>query len=217
MKKSTKINIAVTTSVVLIFGVVAFFLVAKPFAPPREEIAAQTPVVEENTHRLDEAADGKVTIVEFLDFECEVCGAVYPAIEQLREEYAGEVTFAFRYFPIPSHKNSMNAALAVEAASQQGKLEEMYERLFVTQAEWGEQQDSKAELFRNYASELGLDLAQFDAAIASPATQARVKADFDAGRALGVDGTPTFFVNGKAVEVSSIDDIREALDAALLQ
>ncbi|WP_342771407.1 DsbA family protein [Georgenia muralis] len=101
-----------------------------------DELVA-APVVRENSHRLSTASDGRVTLVEFLDFECEACGAAYPFVEQLREDYAGRVTFVARYFPIASHANAENAALAVEAAAQQGKFEAMYQRMYETQAEWG--------------------------------------------------------------------------------
>jgi hypothetical protein len=73
---------------------------------------------------------------------------------------------AWRYFPIPSHTNAINSAVAVEAAAQQGKFEEMYKRMYDTQSEWGEQQDSKAALFRGFAQELGLDLTAYDKAVA---------------------------------------------------
>ncbi|MET0716177.1 MAG: thioredoxin domain-containing protein [Mycetocola sp.] len=215
MKKSTKIQIAIIAAVAGITAIVVFIAVVKPFSPSKEELAAATPTVAENSHLLDVADDEKVTLVEFLDFECEVCGAVYPSIEEIRAEYDGEITYVLRYFPIPSHKNSVNAAIAVEAAAQQGKLEAMYKKMFDTQKEWGEQQESKTGLFRQYAVELGLDMTEFDKAVVDPKTEARVKFDFDAGVALGVEGTPTFFVNDEIVDVRSIDDIRAALDAAL--
>lgn len=215
MKKSTKISIVVTAGVVALLALIAFFAIAKPFSPPKEEVAAATPIVADNSHRLDVAEDGKVTLVEFLDFECEVCGAVYPTVEEIRDEYAGEITYVLRYFPIPSHQNSMNAAIAVEAAAQQGELEPMYQKMFETQKAWGEQRESKAGLFRQYAQELGLDMATFDKSVADPATQARVESDFDAGLALGVNGTPTFFVNDEMVTLTSVEDLRTALDAAL--
>lgn len=215
MKKSTKISIAVTTGVIALLAIIVFIAVAKPFSPPKEEAVAATPIVAENSHRLDVAEDGKVTLVEFLDFECEVCGAVYPSVEEIRDEYAGEITYVLRYFPIPGHQNSMNAAIAVEAAAQQGELELMYQKMFETQKAWGEQQDSKAGLFRQYAQELGLDMAAYDEAVADPETEARVQFDFDAGLALGVEGTPTFFVNDDVVNLTSVDDLRAALDAAL--
>jgi protein-disulfide isomerase len=125
------------------------------------------------------------------------------------------VTFAFRYFPLPGHGNSKNAAIAVEAAAQQGQLEAMYTRMFETQAEWGEAQESRAPLFRQFADELGLDLAEFDAAVADPATLERVESDFDDGVALGVGSTPTFFVNDRMVQLTSFDDLRAAIEAEL--
>jgi len=156
-----------------------------------------------------------VTLVEFLDFECESCGAAFPIVEQLRDEYAGRVTFITRYFPIPSHSNAENAAVSVEAAARQGRFEAMYQRMFETQAQWGEQQESKAELFRGFAADLGLDMAAYDRAIADPATLERVLADKRDGEAAGVQGTPTFFLNGVQLRLRSGDDLRAAIDLAL--
>ena len=215
MKTSTKVNLIAIAAAVLVVAVIAAIAIFRPFSASREEVAAATPVLEQNTHVLDEAEDGKVTLVEFLDFECEVCGAVYPHIEQLREEYAGRVTFATRYFPIPSHRNSENAAVAVEAAARQHRFEEMYDRMFQTQASWGESQDSKADVFRGFAEEIGLDLVQYDADVADPSTLERVRFDFEAGKDLGVQGTPTIFINDEAIQLERVEDIRAALDAAL--
>ena len=159
-----------------------------------------TEVVRENSHRLSTAADGRVTLVEFLDFECESCLAAYPFVEQLRDQYDGRVTFVARYFPMPGHANGENAAVAVEAAAQQGRFEDMYHRMYETQTEWGERQDSQAALFRSFASEMGLDMEAYDAAVADPATLERVLQDREDGLALGVEGTPTFFLNGEKVE-----------------
>ena len=174
-------------------------------------------VVREDSHVLGEPGSGNAVLVEFLDFECEACGAAYPFIESLRERYDGQVTFVARYFPIPSHKNALNAALAAEAAAQQGKFEQMYAKLFDTQAEWGEQQQSNAPLFRSFAEEIGLDLEQFDRDVADPATRERVLADQADGTALGVQGTPTFFLNGEKLELQSAEDLVQAIDAALAE
>lgn len=81
--------------------------------------------------------DSDVNFVEFLDFECEGCKALYPVVEQLRAEYGDRVNFVIRYFPLKSHFNSERAALAVEAAAQQGQLEAMYKRMYDAQNEWG--------------------------------------------------------------------------------
>lgn len=174
-------------------------------------------VLREDSHRLDVAEDGKVTLVEFLDFECEACGAFYPFVEQLRAQYDGQITFVVRYFPIPSHRNSENAAIAAEAAAAQGQFEPMYSRLFETQAEWGEKQDPQSDLFRSYAQELGLDMDDYDAAVADPATKERVQKDFADGVAVGVEGTPTFFLNGEKLNPETTQDFIDAVDEALAQ
>ncbi len=181
------------------------------------EAAQSASVVRDNSHVLDEAPDGKVTLVEFLDFECEACGAFYPYVEQFREEYKGQITFVTRYFPIPSHFNSRNAAVAVEAASQQGAFEEMYKMMFETQKSWGESQQDLSPMFRTYAEKLGLDMAAYDAAVADPATLERVLQDYDEGVALGVDSTPTFFLNGEKMTIDSLDGFKAQLDAAIAQ
>ncbi|UQU67464.1 DsbA family protein [Couchioplanes caeruleus] len=173
-------------------------------------------VVRPDSHRLTTAADGKVTLVEFLDFECEACGAAFPGVEKLREEYDGRITYVLRYFPIQSHANANNAALAAQAAANQGKLEQMYAKMYETQKQWGEQRDSQAAVFESFAAEQGLDMAKFKADVASPETQKRVDTDQQDGVALGVKGTPTFFLNGEKFEGQpTYEGLKAAIDAAL--
>ena len=188
---------------------------ATPSTTDTEPQAPAARVVAGDPRRLGQPGSSGVTFTEFLDFECEACAAAFPAIEQLRRQYAGRVTFNVRYFPIDSHKNARNAALAVEAAAQQGKLEAMYQRMYETQTEWSEQQSSKAAVFRSYAKDLGLDMRKFDAAVAASKTAARVQRDVQAGKQLGVQGTPTFFIDEQRIEPQSVDDLRELLDNAL--
>ena len=218
MSKNTTIALSVAGAIVvaiLIFiGVVVVQNQSQP-APTADPVSGLPATVRDDSHRLSEPENSEATFVEFLDFECEVCGAVYPYVEELRAEYGDRVTFVMRYFPIPSHANSQNAAVAVEAAAQQGQLEAMYQRMFETQIEWGEKSESEAARFRTFAEELGLDMAKFDAAVADPATLERVLSDFDEGRRLGVQGTPTIFIDDVKIELTSIDDIRTALEAAI--
>ncbi|MFI1197208.1 DsbA family protein [Micromonospora sp. NPDC020750] len=158
---------------------------------------ASEALVRPDSHRLSTATDGKTTVVEFLDFECESCLAAYPGVEKLRAEYGDRITYVVRYFPIASHPNAFNAAHAAEAAARQGKFEQMYKTLFDTQNAWGHNQQSQAAVFEGYARELGLDMAKFKADVASADVDARVKADATDGENLGVQGTPTFFINGE--------------------
>jgi protein-disulfide isomerase len=184
--------------------------------PEQTAVAAgESRLVRADSHVLGAEGDTGVTFVEFLDFECEGCRAAYPAVEQLRTEYEGRVTFVARYFPMPGHYNAERAARAVEAAAQQGKFEEMYHRMYETQTQWGEQQTPHDELFFSFAEDLGVDMTQFRADYEDPATAERVADDVADGKALGVEGTPTFFVDGERLEPQSKDDLTDALDAAL--
>ena len=144
--------------------------------------------------------DAKVTLIEYLDFECEACGAYYPLIKQLGTEFPNDLRIVTRYFPLPGHKNSMNAAVAVEAASKQGKYWEMHDKLFEAQETWGNKQVPNPQVFEQYAQEIGLDMAKFKADVADPATKARVQRDFDASEKLGNDSTPSLFVQGKKIQ-----------------
>ncbi|OOC54229.1 MULTISPECIES: DsbA family protein [Nocardiopsis] len=165
--------------------------------PTTAPVAPAELLVRENSRYLDQVEESPVTVVEFLDFECEACRAQFPVMEQIREDYDGRINMVIRYFPLPGHTNSEPAAAAVEAAAQQGALEEMYVRMYETQAEWGESQESQAEVFVGFAEDLGLDMAEFVRTMESPETLERVRSDFEDGVALGVQGTPTIFVNGR--------------------
>ncbi|KGN41002.1 DSBA oxidoreductase [Knoellia aerolata DSM 18566] len=218
-----KRNVIVSSLVIAAFVALvtaALTLGAKTANPSDRADAAATgtatgKLVRDDSHRLGAAGTGKVVLVEFLDFECEACRAAYPLVEEMRATYAGKVDFVVRYFPIDSHANAVNSAVAVEAAAQQGKFEEMYKRMYDTQATWGEQQESKAPVFRGFADELGLDMAAYDKAVADKATLERVERDRQDGLDLGVQGTPTFFLNGKKLEPTSTQDFRDKIDAAL--
>ncbi len=169
-------------------------------------------VVRPDSQRLNEV-NGDDTFVEFLDFECEACRAAHPAIEELREEYGDRVTFVVRYMPL--HRNSEAASQAAEAAAVQGKFEEMYDRLFETQPAWGEKTTSQEDVFFGFAEELGLDMDRFRQVYDDPKTLERIQRDKADGKALGVTGTPTFFLNGEKLDVESFDDIVQALDDAV--
>ncbi|WP_432043540.1 DsbA family protein [Streptomyces cadmiisoli] len=220
MKRLTKHLIA---AAVILAGFAAAFGVYLLLAPEDRDRgaldvrpAARAEAVRESSHRLSEPRKSELTIVEFLDFECEACGAYHPAVEKLREEYGDRVTFVARYFPMPGHRNGELAARAAEAAARQGKFEAMYNKLFTTQKEWGESQESKEDVFRGYAEQIGLDMKKFDADLADPETAERVAADQSDGVGLGVQGTPTFFFDGEAIpNPASYEQFKELIDARL--
>jgi len=120
-----------------------------------------------------------------------------------------------RYFPL--HNNSLLAVAATEAAGEQGKYWEMQELLFMNQPQWGEQSTPQTDLFMSYAEQLGLDTEAFASALQDPAHQAKAERDKQDGTALGVDGTPTFFINGQLVEELSSTAIVAMIERELAQ
>lgn len=218
MTNQTKAAIAL--GIVVTAAVVAMLLLLQSRgAEQPDRVSAGSPeqslLVREDSRILGEQGASGVTVVEFLDFECEACRAAYPIVEQLREEYAGEVTFVARYFPLPGHFNAERAARAVESAARQGELEAMYQLMYQTQESWGEAQVPHDDLFRDFAEEVGLDMEQFDADYASAEVAERVQRDVDDGLELGVQGTPTFYVDGEPLQPRSYEDFTAAIDAAL--
>ncbi|MDI6104654.1 thioredoxin domain-containing protein [Actinoplanes sp. NEAU-A12] len=207
-------NLKVTLGVLGAALAVLLLIVTVNLTEPKPPAGAE--MVRADSHRLSTAADGKVTVVEFLDFECEACGAAYPGVEKLRAEYGDRITYVVRYFPIASHPNAFNAAHAAEAAARQGRFEQMYVKLFDNQSAWGHSQESRAPVFAEYAGDLGLDMAKYTADVTGAEVAERVKSDAADGVALGVQGTPTFFINGERfTERPSYEALKATIDKEL--
>jgi protein-disulfide isomerase len=135
--------------------------------------------------------DAPLMLVEYGDYECPYCGEAYPIIKAVQEQLGDRLCFAFRNFPlVNSHPHAQNAAEAAEAAGAQGKFWEMHGILFENQRAL--EDDDLAQ----YAVTLGLDAPRLMAELASGAHTARVREDLRNGARDGVDGTPTFFING---------------------
>jgi protein-disulfide isomerase len=171
-----------------------------PAAPPGGEAAKPPPeaVVYKNpTLRPDDPirgpADAALTIVLFSDFQCPFCSRVEPTLQALQQQYPGKVRVVWKNAPLPFHPNALPAALAAEAAREQGKFWQMHDKLFADQGALAPQ------IYEKYAKELGLDLKKFKDASGDKRTQARVQADQTLGNSLGVNGTPTMFLNCRMV------------------
>jgi protein-disulfide isomerase len=149
-------------------------------------------------------ADAKVVVVEYADFQCPTCKAFDPIVTRISAEYSTKIKYVYRYFPLISiHKNAMLAAVSAEAAGKQGKFFEMKAKLFDGQATWGESLDAKTT-FVSYAKELGLDTKKFEADMSDAYTVDRVNRDLKEANNLSLQGTPTFIINGKKIDLSDI-------------
>lgn len=213
MSRSVKLTLGLIAVAGLVFAGFVIFLDPKEDQTASSEATgtATGQLVREDSPRLSEG--GEAIFVEYLDFECEACLSLYPAVEEIRAEYGDRVTFVVRYLPL--HGNSVEAAQAAEAAREQGEFEAMYKALFENSPEWSHQETSQREAFFGYAEELGLDMERFEQVYDDPATLERIEQSAADAEALGVTSTPTFFVDGERLEPTRVEDLTDPLDAAL--
>jgi len=140
-----------------------------------------------------------VTVVEYLDFECEACRAYYPITTQLKEEFKDSMRLVIRYFPLGGHRNSRTSAYAAEAAGKQGKFWEMYDLLYTNQGDWGEQETANQAQFEKYAIEIGLDMEKYRKDVTSEEVKKRIDDSYNEAMSLDLQGTPSFFLNGRKI------------------
>jgi protein-disulfide isomerase len=166
--------------------------------------------------RADDPAKGKasapVTMVLFSDFQCPFCARATPAVSEIESSYPNDVRIVWKHFPLPFHPNAMPAALAAEAARLQGgapKFWAMHDKLFANQQALSE------ATYERYAGELGLDVARFKRDLGDPKLRTRVEEDAKLAQQLGVNGTPTFIVNGERVVGSG--GLKATVDRMLAQ
>ncbi len=144
-------------------------------------------------------SEAKVTLVEYADFECPACAAYQSVLKDIKETFKDNLRFVYRHFPLPMHRNGTAASLASEAAGKQGKFWEMHDLLYKKQKEWGGKTVEDRGMFEKYATELGLNLDQFKADMASDELRDKVEVQRSSGEDVNVRGTPTFFLNGEPV------------------
>jgi protein-disulfide isomerase len=186
------------SAVVLIIAVLmGYYMFAAPSSGSSD--AAVDIVISETDH-VKGAKDGKVTLVEFGDFQCPACAAYEPIVRQVLADNKDTVKFTYRHFPLTQiHKNALIAAKATEAAALQGKFWEMHDILYDKQDEWSTSLNAR-DYILTYATTIGLKVPKFSTDLESKAIEEKILAEFKEGVKLGVQGTPTFFINGKKLD-----------------
>ncbi len=141
-----------------------------------------------------------VTLMEYGDYQCPICGLYYPSVKQVTNQLNNDIYFQFRNLPLPSlHKNAYAAARAAEAAGIQNKYWEMHDKLYENQAEWSENSAAQ-DIFNKYAQQIGLDVTKFKQDYAGSQVNSSINADLAAFAKTGQEqATPSFFINGKFV------------------
>jgi protein-disulfide isomerase len=165
----------------------------------------------DETDHAQGPADAPVTLVEYGDYECPHCGAAYPVVQQLQRRFGDDLRFVFRNFPLGElHPNAVSAAMAAEFGAAHDRFWEFHDALFENQEQLG------PALYAAIANEAGLDAARLRAALEAAEYLEAVRADFNGGVRSGVNGTPTFFMNGARYEsVPDVESMAEALDRAI--
>lgn len=156
-------------------------------------------------------ADAVVRVTEFSDFECPYCSRAADTLNKLKDKYAGaKVQFAFRHFPLPMHPNAKPAGEYAQCAQAQGKFWPMHDAIFAGQS------DLSTEKLKEMATQAGLDVAALEACLASGEPAKQVTQDTNTGREAGVEGTPSFYINGQAFAGNpNVEGLSKAIDAEL--
>jgi protein-disulfide isomerase len=154
-------------------------------------------------------ATAPVTIVEFTDFQCPSCAMTQPLLEEIVKEYTGKVKLVVRDFPLDQHAHAVKAAEAAEAAREQGKYWEYTALIFKNQSAL------EVDKLKEYATNVGLDRKKFDAALDSGKYSDQVQQDLQEGYKLGVNSTPTVFINGRKIKDRTRESLKSAVEAAL--
>ena len=161
-------------------------------------------------------ADAAVTIEEFGDFQCPPCGTMSGMLHKFGEEYGARFRLIFHHFPLAVHAHAREAAIAAEAAHEQGKFWEMHDVLYKEQALWSKAPDVPV-LFAGYAGSIGLDIDRFKRDLLNPEVISRIDADQKLGASRGVTSTPTLFLNNSVLPASELNPpgLHKAIEDAL--
>lgn len=164
------------------------------------------------TQHIEGLGQSHVTLVEYGDYQCPFCGEFYPVVKQVQAEFNQQIFFQFRNFPLTSlHPNAFAAARAAEAAALQNKFWEMHDLLYENQQQWSSASDPTTS-FNQYAQQLGLNLTQFKADSGSSKVNDLINADEAEGNKLNVSGTPSFFLDGKQIQVGQANTAVSAFE-----
>lgn len=204
---SNKVFIGVTlATLLLLFGGIFLFTKDGSSSPASKKISPDI-LVPSGTYVTGGIVNGVyqeasktavLTLVEFGDYECPACSAYSPLTKQILSEFAGKINYSFRNFPLSQHKNALVSSYAAEAAGLQGKFWQMHDKLYESQSEWAISSNAR-ETILGYAKDMGLNMTQFAIDIDSGKVKDKVTKDLGDGNLIGINSTPTFYINGVKV------------------
>lgn len=219
MSNKAKPIIVIVLAVAVAAGI-AFYLSRQSTTSSASSNGTEAPVVAANPGggHIRGKATATVTLVEFGDYQCPSCGFYYPMVEELLKRYPDKVKLEFHHYPlIQVHQHALAAAMAVEAAGDQGKYWEMHDKIYQHQKEWSAAADPETQ-FLAYANEIGLNANQFIQSVKSPDVERRILEDIKRGSEARVEGTPSFYINGRALNPlpAGVDEFAAVIDSSVL-
>jgi protein-disulfide isomerase len=212
--------LSVIVIAVLVAGGAALYMSKQSATEVTETSASTAPTaapIPTGSGHLRGPQNAPVTLTEFGDYQCPSCGYYAPIVLEVLHRYPNQVKLEFHHYPLVSlHQWAMPAALAAEAAADQGKFWEMHDMLYSNQDKWSKSQNAEVE-FLAYANQIGLDANKFMQSMHSPAVQQRVLADVSRATDAKINETPTFFLNGEKLTTrpASADEFSKVIQAAL--
>lgn len=195
LTSESKILIGILTATV---GIIALAVVV--MSQPAKPLDRQSLLPADSTTRGN--ASASAYLVEFSDFQCPACKAVKPVVDEIVKTYGDRLVFSYRHFPLPQHIYAQKAAIAAEAASRQGKFWEMYDLLFANSESLSD------DMVTGFVTQIGLNRQQFTKDLSDPAVTGLVNRDRDYATSIGVNATPTFFLNGVKLNLSSFANLK---------
>ncbi len=198
---------------VVVLGLIVWGLIAS-MGKGQNTGTAGTPAPVSSADHSRGPVDAPVTMIEYSDLQCPACGAYHPLVEKVLASSTIPIRMIYRHYPLPQHKNAFVAAQASEAAAMQGKFWEMSGLLFTYQDQWSELADPR-EVFAGYALRIGLNVEKFKSDMDSDIAKNAVTAQRDEAQKIGINKTPTFFLNGKEIESpQGYEQFKAAIEAA---
>ena len=194
---------------IFVFLIAAYYATNKPKEVKTFEALKKVEATDNTTWSKSK----KHVLIEYGDMQCPACKAFHDSLKEIEKDknVTNNITLVYRHYPLVNvHQFAMEAAIAVEAAGQQGKFFEMVDKLYDNQEAWSKEKDPKAT-FRKFAEELKLDMDKYDADIKSDALRKVILDDQKTGNDVEVSATPTFFLDGVKLEVATFDEFKNIL------
>lgn len=210
---SNKLLITILSAI----AIVGFLALSYVFtSSPKNSLYAEINTIKSGDY-LKWSPEKKNVLVEYSDLQCPACRSFHSLMKQFESTQSAEyeitkkVTFIYRHYPLAQHQYAYDAAYAAEAAGRQGKFYEMIDLIFQAQDTWSKRSDAK-DIFLGYAKDLNLNIEQFKKDRDSQSVKTKVNDDLLSGQKGDVQGTPTFYLNGKKLDdIRSFDEFKALL------